>query len=247
MTDSDPRIDDHYSDLVPHWVDIVSGPWRADVLWPALEAMLPALDGKRVLDAGCGAGVYTRRLSDAGADVTAVDANVEMVREARERAPAATVREADLTDGLALLDSGSVDAVLCQHVLSHVEDVRGPFEAFARVLAVDGVLVLSTHNPVHDYLTVREGGYPDTTDAANVDPTLVNAPENPTYTDTERYDIDWGGNVSNRATYYRRSVEGLFGPLCAAGFAVEGVTEPAADDASTSDFPPSSLCIRARR
>lgn len=39
--------------------------------------------GKRVLDAGCGAGYYARQLVERGADVFASDASEEMVALAR--------------------------------------------------------------------------------------------------------------------------------------------------------------------
>jgi len=43
------------------------------------------LSGQRVLDAGCGPGVLTRRLAERGAHVTGVDLSEELIGVARER------------------------------------------------------------------------------------------------------------------------------------------------------------------
>src|SRR5690349_7997410 len=45
---------------------------------------------RRVVDAGCGAGPLAAALVEAGFDVTAVDASVDLVAIAREAMPAAT-------------------------------------------------------------------------------------------------------------------------------------------------------------
>lgn len=53
--------------------------------------------GERALDAGCGTGIYTRRLVAAGATVTGVDSDPEMLAAARLKAPSATLVEGDVT------------------------------------------------------------------------------------------------------------------------------------------------------
>lgn len=64
---------------------------------PATLSLLPDVRGKRVLDAGCGPGVYAEILLDRGAEVVAFDANERMVRLARERlGDRARIFQADL-------------------------------------------------------------------------------------------------------------------------------------------------------
>jgi len=284
--DDPARIAAHYDDLAPHWAEIVeASAWR-DGLWAAVADLLPAIEGRHVLDAGCGAGVYAEMLAESGADVTGVDVSEAMLAEARERCeadrreasmrtadarrsaprsrggeaashgvsrervPEATFHHADLAGELPL-DADSVDAVLCQHVLSHLPDLSGPFAEFARVLRPGGVLVVSTHNPVHDYVVVRDGEYP-ATDADGLDPGIDTPADAPTYAETERFDILWGSETgSDRGTYYRRPVEGLFTPLLDAGFTVDAVVEPTLENGETGagdgspDLPPDSICLRA--
>jgi len=250
VDESDERIAAHYDDLAPYWTEIVeSSGWR-DSLWTTVDALLPDVDGRHVLDAGCGSGVYAAALADRGAEVTGVDVSDAMLAEARERVPAATFHRADLADGLDGLDTDSVDVVLCQHVFSHLPDLEPALAAFARVLADGGVLVVSTHNPVHDYVVVRDGAYPAVGVDDHLDPGIDAPPDAPNYSEVERFDVLWGSETgSNRGTYYRRPVEGLFSPLLDAGFTVESVVEPTLGEAEVAggetDLPPDSICLRA--
>src|SRR5215467_6736685 len=64
---------------------------------PAVLSLLPPVAGKRVLDAGCGPGVYTERLADMGAEVIGVDNSPRMVDLAKRRLKGrAAIVEADL-------------------------------------------------------------------------------------------------------------------------------------------------------
>lgn len=251
-----PRIAEHYDDLAAHWADIADSPARRELLWPAIQDLLPPVAGQRVLDVGCGAGIHSAALVERGADVLGVDVSGSMLAEARERVPEATFRQADVGESLGGVAAGSVDVVVCLHVLSHVPDLETPFEEFARVLGPGGTLVCSTHNPVQDYVVVREESYPATGAQTDLDPTVETTPGPSRYDETERFDITWGqGDVANRGTYFRRSIESLFSPLLAAGFDLEDLVEPTPDEAFAEAHPdlaedlrahpPGSLCLRA--
>lgn len=258
MEASDPRISGHYDDLAEHWSWITDSPTREKLLWPTLSGMLPELDGKRVLDAGCGAGIYTARLLDAGAAVVGVDVSVEMIEEARDRVPAATFHVGDLGEPLTFLAGETFDVVLCQHVFSHLPDLATPLAEFARVLQPRGNLVVSTHNPVWDYLLVREEEYPAVGAQAELESTVETVRDPPKYGETERYDVVWSEDaVANRGTYYRRSLTGILSPMLEAGFDLDEVAEPTPDaaferehpdlTAQLREYPPDSLCCRATR
>jgi len=52
--------------------------------------------GQRVLEVGCGSGVFLRAAADRGAEVTGVDASEALIELARERVPEADLRVADM-------------------------------------------------------------------------------------------------------------------------------------------------------
>lgn len=253
MNETDERIEAHYDDLAPHWAEIVDSPKRTELVWPTVDRLLPDVAELHVLDAGCGSGVYAEILVERGAEVTGVDLSTAMVEEARERVPEATFHEADLAEGLDILDTNSVDVVLCQHVFSHLPDLSQALAAFARVLRDGGTLVVSTHNPVHDYVVVRDREYPASGEEAHLDPRIEAPAGAPNYGETERFDVvRTDAEASNRGTYYRRPIEGLFTPIIDAGFTIEGVVEPIFDDGHElapdddgADYPPDTICLRA--
>ncbi len=258
MEERDARIEDHYEDLAPLWDDIVDAPGRQELLWATVDELLPELSGRRVLDAGCGSGVYAERLADQGADVVGVDVSEGMVERARERVPSGAFYQADLGEPLDAVEDDSVDLVVCLHVFSHLPDLSTTVGEFARILRDGGHLVLSTHNPVHDFVIVRDGETPSTGATADLEATVETQAEAPTYGTTERYDITWSdGTGTNRGTYFRRSFEGLLSPLLSAGFDLDAVREPVPDEefrrdhpdlaARYADLPASSLCLRASR
>jgi SAM-dependent methyltransferase len=86
----------------------------------ALREALELAPGMRLLDAGCGIGLETRRLAalHPGVAVTGLDRNGELLEIARRGAPAVEWREGDLT---ALdLPPGSFDAIRAERVLMYL-------------------------------------------------------------------------------------------------------------------------------
>ncbi len=105
---------------------------------------------KRILDAGCGNGRYSRfllRHSDPDAIITSFDLSPRMLNRARTRLSSARVSHAvaDLTR-LPYADA-AFDAVVCGWVLEHLPDPRPGLRELARVLQMGGkLLLLSTED-----------------------------------------------------------------------------------------------------
>jgi SAM-dependent methyltransferase len=100
---------------------------------------------KRILDAGCGNGRYTRYLlrnADADALITAFDLSPRMLERARSRLGSARVTHvaADLTR--LPYGNASFHAIVCGWVLEHLPDPRPGLTELARVLAPGGKLLL---------------------------------------------------------------------------------------------------------
>ena len=94
--ESDSRPDEPTSEAVASAYDrfassyaaeIPSNPYNVDMDFPGTTALVPEIGGDRILEAGCGTGLYTGWLLQAGADVVAVDASREMLAEASDRLP----------------------------------------------------------------------------------------------------------------------------------------------------------------
>jgi SAM-dependent methyltransferase len=109
--------------------------------------------GKRVLDAASGEGYGTAFLAAAGArSATGVDIDEQAIAHARARHPA----EFEVADVVDLpFPDGAFDLVVSFETIEHVADPERVLDEMRRVLAGDGLLVISTPNK-HEYLVENE-------------------------------------------------------------------------------------------
>ena len=110
-----------------------------------IRALTRRLKGKRVLNAGCGAGSLSMRLLEKGLDVTSMDASEPSIeRLTAELASSFPGRHAPvlLSDiGEMPFADAEFDGVVCGEVLEHLDDERPAVAELARVLRPGGVLV----------------------------------------------------------------------------------------------------------
>lgn len=129
------------TDVVSYGFDIP----REDVL-----KLLGHVEGKRILDLGCGAGHNAIALARQGAKVIGVDASAEQVADARDAAERAGVRlelhHSPLAE-LAFIRADTIDAVVSAHGLVQVDDLDRVFRQVDRVLRPEHHFVLSLPHP----------------------------------------------------------------------------------------------------
>ena len=116
--------------------------------WPTLKAMLPDLNGRRVVDLGCGFGWFCRFAREAGAaEVLGLDLSANMLDRARETTsdPAITYRQADLEN--VDLPAATFDLAHSALTLHYVKDLARLFSAVHRALAPGGRFVFSMEHP----------------------------------------------------------------------------------------------------
>lgn len=115
---------------------------------PAVQAHFGPLQGRRVLDLGCGTGRHTSALVEAGARVWALDLTPEMIARARGKVasgPVAWIRHA-LPGPLPFPDS-TFDLAVLGLVAEHIEDLASLLSGTARVLKPGARMILSALHP----------------------------------------------------------------------------------------------------
>jgi 2-polyprenyl-6-hydroxyphenyl methylase/3-demethylubiquinone-9 3-methyltransferase len=108
---------------------------------------LGGFGGKRVLDVGCGGGIFAESAAGEGARVVAVDPSEASIREAAAHARSEGL-SIDYRVGFAenLRFDSEFDAVFAVDVLEHVEDLAATLGACARALVRGGFFGFLTHN-----------------------------------------------------------------------------------------------------
>ena len=174
-------------------------------------SLLPSVRGKRVLDAGCGPGVYSQILVRRGARVVGVDVSPKMLRLARERVgDKAVFHLTDMSKPMRFVKNNSFDIVISPLAIPYIRNLARLFKEFHRVLKRPGVLVFSDGHPFGDYLLFREKR------------------KSKNYFKTELVGLTWHG-FGRPGVYvpgYRRPLHALLNPLIEAGFRIDRIVEP---------------------
>ena len=226
-------------------------PWGAEPrsghieLGPGLDAehaekLLGHLDGKRVLELGCGTGEMAITLAQAGAKVIAVDADMERITEARETAEMAEIKvefhHGDIAD-LAFVRNEQIDFAISVYALSGVSDPDRVLRQVHRVLRADAPFLFSVAHPLSLMARLEPG---------QTAPNLAS-----TYFDQST--IGWSSDGESGVSHPHR-VGDLVTQMARSNFKVDLVSEPRA--ALSADAPyatplaewvPTTLILRGRK
>jgi ubiquinone biosynthesis O-methyltransferase len=105
--------------------------------------------GKRVLDAGCGAGYGSAELAEVAERVTGIDIAPEAVEYARAHYPLHNVAFEQASCTQLPYADGAFDLVVAFEVIEHLENWREFLQEVRRVLAPAGQLIVSTPNRLY--------------------------------------------------------------------------------------------------
>jgi 2-polyprenyl-6-hydroxyphenyl methylase/3-demethylubiquinone-9 3-methyltransferase len=133
--------------------------WDLDGEFKTLHAVNPLriqfirsfaeLEGKRVVDVGCGGGILSEGLARAGAQVVGIDLAEELLDIAKSHADESGI-EADYrrisAEALAEAESDSFDIVTCMEMLEHVPEPASVVRACAKLVKPGGRVFFSTLN-----------------------------------------------------------------------------------------------------
>ncbi len=100
----------------------------------------------KLLDFGCGSGVFSDFFHSRGYNTTGVDISETVIKRNRERFPQVNFHCVRGDQGLPYPD-GMYGAIFCSEVIEHVYDVQFIFSEFSRLLRPGGLLILTT--PYH--------------------------------------------------------------------------------------------------
>jgi SAM-dependent methyltransferase len=128
--------------VIPGEVDVDL--WNEHLARYAFAARLTA--GKRVVDAGCGSGYGSAALAETASSVTGVDVAADAIAYARDHYPAPNVQFAEGSCAALPVPDGAAGVVVAFEVIEHLSDWRAFLQEVCRVLAPDGLLVISTPN-----------------------------------------------------------------------------------------------------
>ncbi len=142
-----------FSALASRWWDTQSefktlhdiNPLRVDYI----DKQSGGLEGKKVLDIGCGGGILSEAMAARDADVTGIDMAEQSLDVAKMH-----LHESGLSVDYHLITAeqfaeqheNQFDVVCCLEMLEHVPDPTSIINAAAKTLKADGTLVLSTLN-----------------------------------------------------------------------------------------------------
>lgn len=207
---------------------------------PATERLLATLPGDTILDIACGNGQVARRLAALGAHVVAVDFSAAFIDRARARTTEHTeridYRVIDVTDReqLAALGRHRFDAAVCSMALMDIPTIDPLLETLPRLLKSEGRFVFSVQHPCFNSNAVsmvaeqgESGGGLSTVYALKMSRYLRVPPEK-------------GAGMPGEPAphyYFHRPLSQLLASCFRAGFVLDGLEEPAFDEAASGPAP----------
>lgn len=150
-----------YEDLAENYDALIEHkPHNAYYDRPNTLKLIGEVNGKTILDAACGPGIYAQILLEQGASVTGFDISPRMVQLAKERNKnSGKFFVHDLAAPMKTLKNESFDMVVCALAFHYLEDWKSAMQEFCRVLKPNGVLVISIEHPFFEYLYFKSKKY----------------------------------------------------------------------------------------
>ncbi|CAI1076157.1 Malonyl-CoA O-methyltransferase BioC [Serratia entomophila] len=118
--------------------------------WPAIRRILPDLQGKKVVDLGCGYGWFCRSAREQGAaSVLGLDVSEKMLARARDMTQDAGIeyRRQDLAQ--LRLPSAGYQLAYSSLTLHYIEDLARLFAEIYRGLAAGGQFIFTAEHPIY--------------------------------------------------------------------------------------------------
>jgi ubiquinone/menaquinone biosynthesis C-methylase UbiE len=116
---------------------------------PAISGLLKDLvPGKKVLDLGCGTGIFTKVIHDWGGDVIGIDISESMIKIARNEYP--DIKFFTLDAEKTNFPDEEFDVVSSSLMIHYLDDLLILFKEVNRILKLNGFFIFSFHHPANE-------------------------------------------------------------------------------------------------
>lgn len=143
-----------WNNLGAEWLELAqTGETRMHFIMPYMLEKMGDVQGKRILDLGCGEGGYSRELAKKNAEVVAVDCSEESIHYSAKQAESSNLTISHFlrnSNNLYGMGNNTFDIVLCSMMLMDCEDLDGTIKEAARILKPSGTLFASVLHPCFD-------------------------------------------------------------------------------------------------
>jgi len=204
--------------------------FQCELIEPATERLLRISPGETILDVGCGAGRFARRMAELGAYVVAFDFSERFIARAKKRTPPNVenieYHVADATDENQVLALGvnRFDAAVATMALMDMAAIEPLMNALAKSLRPNGRFIFSVMHPC--FQTAEICKFAEQLEADGLVTIRSGVKVTKYLTPTA-----WKGEgiLGQPALqyYFHRPLSKLLGVCFEAGFVVDGMEEPA--------------------
>jgi 2-polyprenyl-6-hydroxyphenyl methylase/3-demethylubiquinone-9 3-methyltransferase len=149
----DPAEIDKFQSIASRWWDRESEFRPLHEINPLrvayIERQAQGIEGRKILDVGCGGGILAEALAHKGADVTGIDMAELSLKVARMHLQESGLEvdyQLSTVEDFAQQHAAQFDIVTCLEMLEHVPDPASVIAAAGKLLKPDGLMFLSTLN-----------------------------------------------------------------------------------------------------
>ncbi len=198
----------------------IADPYKKFIDTPSFISLLGNIDGKTILDIGCGDGYFCAELAKHGAQVTGLDGSENMLSVARKRYPEIKFLHGDLmTQEIELGERA--DIATSKMMLMNVASVKKVAEKVKAVLKDNGIFAVDIVHPFRPILK----------NAVN---NVSNYQSGFNYFQQTKGSIKFSGKDF---AYYYRPLNIYLNEILSAGFCLKMIEEPAVSEEFLKRFP----------
>lgn len=193
---------------------------NANVLFeiPTLHKLMPDLNGKRVLDLGCGMGEHCKDYINRGAKrVVGVDISEKMLEVARKENSDENILYLNIPMEDILSIDEKFDVVISSLAIHYIEDFDGVVKAVYSLLEDGGIFLYSQENPMNTCYSGSGSRWTLDENGVKIHANISN------YCVEKRFDSTW---FVDGVQKYHRMFSTIVNSLAEAGFRIVRMEEP---------------------